>query len=413
MQLKKYETGRTDMNGNREVKTVFVGIGGYGAAVLGNLLDRGGDGVVRIVGAADPYAHSSPCAPRLEKAGVPIYGDMEEMLGELCDGADAPELAVISTPIQFHRRQIEAALSRGINLICEKPLSGDISDIAPIEEAVAESGRFAAIGYQWSFSDAVCRLKKDILSGVFGRAVNMKTMVLWPRDKKYFTRSTRWAGKLRASDGTQILDSIANNATAHYIHNILYLLGDAPDSSARPVRVNATLLRTNDIETFDSVTADFELDNGAKGFYVASHATDENIDPVFEYIFEKGRVIYPDAEHRIRAIMDDGSEKVYGDPFAGGASEKVIKCARAIIDGSKDIPCPVSAAAEQVRFISMLHSYNRIYDTSESAVVDTSERMYVKGLSQALKECYKEEKLLSQTDYFDGIVRKVEENADV
>jgi len=41
------------------------------------------------------------------------------------------------------------------------------------------------IGYQWSYSEGIQSLKKDILSGLFGKPIRMKSLCLWPRDFAY------------------------------------------------------------------------------------------------------------------------------------------------------------------------------------------------------------------------------------
>ena len=49
-------------------------------------------------------------------------------------------------------------------------------------------------------------------------------MVSFPRPLSYFKRND-WAGHLRTPAGEDVLDSPLNNATAHYLHNMLYVLG--------------------------------------------------------------------------------------------------------------------------------------------------------------------------------------------
>src|SRR5439155_21910363 len=97
-------------------------------------------------------------------------------------------------------------------------------------EAAESAGRFLAIGYQWSYSTAVQALKRDILQGRFGRPLRFRTSVTYPRSKSYFRRNA-WAGRERSEAGDAIYDSPVNNATAHFLHNMLYLLGDVPSTS--------------------------------------------------------------------------------------------------------------------------------------------------------------------------------------
>ena len=66
----------------------------------------------------------------------------------------------------------------------------------------------------------------------FGRPRRFSTLCCWPRDLAYYRRNT-WAGRLRDPDtGGWVLDSPANNAMAHFLHNLLYLAGERPDRSA-------------------------------------------------------------------------------------------------------------------------------------------------------------------------------------
>ena len=68
------------------------------------------------------------------------------------------------------------------------------------------------IGFQWSFADPILDLKRDLLCGVYGRALSGKAIVLWNRDVNYYNRGTGWAGKIKSEDGVYIYDSVASNA---------------------------------------------------------------------------------------------------------------------------------------------------------------------------------------------------------
>jgi hypothetical protein len=76
-------------------------------------------------------------------------------------------------------------------------------------------------------------------------------MIQWPRSRSYYRRGGGWGGRIEMN-GVPVYDSIAANACAHYLHNMLFVLGDAPDESAVPLRVEAECLRANDIENFDT-----------------------------------------------------------------------------------------------------------------------------------------------------------------
>ena len=172
-----------------KVTVGIIGIGGYAEISLDNIfaaLDGGRDDF-EIVAFVDPYPSSSKHYARLREMNVPEFSCVKDMY---CAHIH-PKLCLISTPIQFHTDQICHCHSHFSNVLCEKPMTGDIKDMWMLEHSESDCDGFIAIGYQWSYSDAIQALKKDIMDGVYGKPVNMKTMVKWPRDKKYFKRSSK------------------------------------------------------------------------------------------------------------------------------------------------------------------------------------------------------------------------------
>ncbi len=364
---------------------MFVGVGGFGAVNLKNLLATGREDY-KIVATVDPFAEAPLACPHFKE------------IADVYRAGILPELAVISTPIAFHTPQICECLSHGTNVMCEKPVTGDIADLPLLEEAEKRSGCFVAIGYQWSYSRAIQELKQDILKGLYGKPQMLKTMVLWPRDIAYFTRSSGWAGRI-SYGGRKILDSVINNATAHYLHNILYLLGESVERAVSASQIKATLLRVNDIETFDTVTAAFSLPEGAKGFFVASHASEHASEPVFLYRFEKGSVVFDENSPHIIGTCSDGTVKDYGDPFAEPAN-KICACLDMIKNGEKTPLCGISAASKQALFVAKLHESCAVKPISPALVCRTEEKLYVPTLGEALRSCYEKEELLSESRFF-------------
>jgi len=63
----------------------------------------------------------------------------------------------------------------------------------------------------------------------------------------YFRRND-WVGRIRTDAGHCVFDSPANNAAAHYLHIMLYLLGATREGAAMPASVQAETYRANAIE---------------------------------------------------------------------------------------------------------------------------------------------------------------------
>ena len=207
------------------VRLVMVGVGGYALTYLKKLLDPQCDLPVKLVGGVDPFAKNSPVYNELVAAGVPLYDTVEDFYRE-----QEADLAIIATPIQLHAGQSIYCMEHGSDVLCEKPVCAVIDDVQRMIEARDRTGKRLAIGYQWSYSAAVQRLKQDVLSGRYGRPLRMKTIVLWPRDREYYRRGSGWAAHKKNARGEWILDSVAANATAHYLHNMLYVAGNQVES---------------------------------------------------------------------------------------------------------------------------------------------------------------------------------------
>lgn len=330
-----------------KVKVMLAGIGGYGDGYLRRLFELSDKGSVSVEGLVEPFPQSCRRLDELNARGWKIYATLDEFYAEKdCD------LAFISTPIQFHTRMIMTALSHGSNVLCEKPLTGDERDIDKLIEARDKSGKFVMVGYQWSHSDAILAMKRDIIAGVYGKPEFLKSIVLWPRNKTYFNRGSGWAGKIKDADGTLILDSVANNATAHYLHNIFFTLGETLNTSLEPASVKAELFRANKIENFDTSVISCGFANGAKSLYIASHATEKSFEPTFEYRFEKGVIEFDEGSgRRIVGKLSSGELREYGDPFAAQMNKvdiAVENCSAA----KPFIPCGIEAASAQVRCIA-------------------------------------------------------------
>ncbi len=198
------------------IRIALVGLGGYGQFYLRALLGaatRGYD--IRLVAGIDPEPERCRNLEQLKAAGVPIYPDLARFYDEVAEVSQpAADLVIIAAPIQLHAPLTKLALSQGANVLCEKPVAPTIQEAMGMLEAEKEAEGFVAIGYQWSFSEAIQALKRDVQSGALGQPVRLKTKVLWPRPASYYARNN-WAGGLKTPDGHWILDSPANNATAH------------------------------------------------------------------------------------------------------------------------------------------------------------------------------------------------------
>lgn len=273
-----------------------VGLGGYARAVCDELLaaDHDDRHPVQFVAVAEPQQARHPeMVARLGQAGVDVYERFEDLLE--C-GIEAVWLPL---PIHLHRPFTEQALAAGKAVLVEKPAAGCIEDVDAMIDARNRAGRIVAVGYQDIYDPAVGRLKRRLLDGAIGRIQTATLHACWPRSATYFQRND-WAGRIRC-EGTWVLDSPANNALAHPVNLILFLLGDRLDRSARPVEVETELYRAGDIENFDTIGMRVDLAGGASVLVLLTHACAALRDVHIAITGESGSVEADASAYRIQS----------------------------------------------------------------------------------------------------------------
>jgi predicted dehydrogenase len=371
----------------RTVRVLVVAIGGYGFYYLKTLLDQFGPAGAKVAGIVDPEAQRSPAWPAVVQLGVPVYPTIEEFYAA---GHEA-DLAVIASPIHYHVAQSAVALAHGSNVLCDKPLGATIQEADALIAARDRSRRWVMIGYQWSFSAAILALKHDILAGLFGRPQRFSALCCWPRDTAYYGRNT-WAGRLReAATGRLVLDGPANNAMAHFLHNLFFVLGRAPHLSACPHEIQAELYRAYSIESYDTAACRTITDEGVETCFYASHATDRAIEPRFRFEFEDAVVTCGEGRPTIVATDFRGHAKDYGAPDDTAQFRKLFAAVEATWH-EVPVVCGPEAARSQTLAINGMHESAPEAAGFPSGLVSRGgepERVAVGGLADMLADCYR------------------------
>ncbi len=370
---------------------VLVGTSGMGFFYLKTLLEEFSPEALELKAAVDPFPERSDLFSELKSRGIPVY----DSLSDFYQRGQRAELVVISSPIHYHVPQSCEALRFGSHVLCEKPLGATVQEADRLIQSRDEAGCWVMIGYQWSYSEAIQVLKRDIRQGNFGKPIRLKTLCLWPRDKTYYQRSS-WAGRKKDEAGNWILDSPANNAMAHFLHNLFYVLGERVDSSASPAEVSAELYRAYPIENFDSAACRAMTEEGTELLFYASHAVFQEKGPMFSFEFEKATVTYGETSDDIVAVGLDGKEKHYGSPDAEHPLRKLFEAVASARE-SKLIVCGPEASRPQTLCINGIQeSVPEIGSFPDSMIQREGERCGVEGLAEALYDCYQKGALPSE-----------------
>ncbi|MGN1164607.1 MAG: Gfo/Idh/MocA family protein [Candidatus Ornithospirochaeta sp.] len=364
------------------MRVLLCGMGGYGENYVKEYLSRDVLGST-LVAIADPFASKSPLYGEVVERGIPVYSSPEEFFA-----SSKADLTVISSPIHTHYPYVMLALENGSNVLTEKPVCFDESQIDAMEEKSRETGLFVAVGYQLCFSKDVLEMKKDILSGVYGKAVRFRTLRLMRRNDIYYSRSA-WAGALLCH-GEKVFDSPFTNACAHQYQNMVFLLGKKMDESAESVECEGSLYRVRPtITNADTASLMFVTTEGVRLYYYSSHAVDETkVGPWSRYEFENGFI--EETDKGFVGHTADGRTMDYTLINKGERLEKLWECVRCVEEKREPV-CTLRTSREHTHAV-LLAQDKGVVDISACAVsrTDDKDSIYytVPGMGKALQDAY-------------------------
>jgi predicted dehydrogenase len=115
----------------------------------------------RVVAVCDPDA--AKAAKRAEEFSIPhVYRDADEMFA-----AEAIEALDVASPRQTHAGWVDAAAVRGIDVLCQKPLTPTFAESAALVRRVEGKSRLMA-HENWRFRPWYRELKRWIVAGELG-----------------------------------------------------------------------------------------------------------------------------------------------------------------------------------------------------------------------------------------------------
>jgi hypothetical protein len=197
--------------------------------------------------------------------------------------------------------------------------------------------------------------------------------------------------------GAWVLDSPANNAMAHFLHNALFVLGPAMTHSALPAAVTAELARAYPIESADTAACRVLTDGGCEVLFLASHVTEGIIEPRFRLECDGGVIVYGESGRHVVGTTSDGRVTDYGDPDATHQFQKLFAAIdRVGLPG--DTMCGAEAAAAQTACMIAMHESAARIVTFPALLRRglPDERVHVLRLEEELLRCYQASVLPSE-----------------
>lgn len=163
---------------------------------------------VKLVGVADTDLRAAKAAG--ESFGVPAFEGMDALLQ-----ATTPDAVILCTPPSTHRALTETALSAGIHVLCEKPLTLCVDDAVAMVQAATRARRHLMMASKFRYVQDIIHAKGMIASGILGEIILYENEFCSHVDMK-----NRWNATREIGGGGVLIDN-----GSHSVDIFRYLFG--------------------------------------------------------------------------------------------------------------------------------------------------------------------------------------------
>lgn len=240
----------------KRLKAAVVGMGFIGVAHVEALRRVP---YVDVVAIADPFGAKE----KAERLGVPAsFADYKEMM-DVCK----PDCVHVCTPNSMHMEVVMAAIERGINVVCEKPMARNAKEAQQMVDAIKKSGLVGALNFHNRFYPIPYRMRRMVQNSDLGQVYHVQGGYLqdWLQHKTDFSWKllSDQCGKTRATAdlGSHWMD-LAEYVTSQKITEVF-----AEFKTVYPQRTQMTSEgpKDVDIDTEDFSVILVRFDGGAVG----------------------------------------------------------------------------------------------------------------------------------------------------
>lgn len=210
-----------------------------------------------------------------KKFHITPYSNYKEMIEK-----ENLDVVHICLPHYLHVEVSEYAFKKGVNVLCEKPMSIDYQSAIRCVNKAKESHVSYGVIFQCRYDDATELVKKRLDDGSLGKIKFAKSILTWNRNKEYYS-SSNWKGTWEKEGGGVVIDQ-----AIHSIDMVNYLINDEFD------QVKCSFKNHNHpyLKVEDTAEGYITYKNGAiYTFYcMNNYGDDEPIE--IDFICEKGKV---------------------------------------------------------------------------------------------------------------------------
>ena len=209
---------------------------------------------------------NAACGDFLQVAKDRVYPDYQTMAEAESQRSDGIDFVVIVTPNVTHYDIAKAFLSKGIHIVCEKPLCWEVWQAEELEALAKEKGVLFCVTYGYSGFPMLKQARQLVRDGLLGDIVNVNAEYLqeWLIDDiGAGDLSTLKLSMWRKDPNVAGISNCTGDIGSHVEHTVSYVTGlrlkrvaAVLNHFGQPLDLNANML--------------VELENGANGVYCAS-----------------------------------------------------------------------------------------------------------------------------------------------
>jgi predicted dehydrogenase len=313
-----------------------------------------------------------------------VHASYEQMLDAEAANLDA---IVVLTPVADHARMIEDCLERGLHVISEKPLTGSVAECKRLEQALAGSGKFLAVTFNYTGYPMIRELRELVRRGDFGSIHSVRLTM----QQEGFSRRDADGKPLtpqswRLEDG--VIPTVSLDLGTHVLHLLEFVVGKVPaEVSSRMGSFGSFRQVVDDVDVLINCTdgsfAHAWWSKSALGhsnglsievFGTEGSAKWVQVDPEFLYLRDNGGL--ETKAHRGSRGTLVANEPRYNRFKAGhpsGFIEAFANCYVSIADGLDRLEAGDQDSGD---YVFGLHNSLRVLTTLESATAAAQSRAW-------------------------------------
>jgi len=199
----------------------MVGTGHRGTGMWGKDIFERYSNEIEFVGLCDKNGKRAEAGKKLIGASCPTFTNFDEMVAKT-----RPELLMVTTMDSTHHQFITSALSKGIDVITEKPMVTEASQAQAVLDAEKKYNRKITVAFNYRYAPKHQKIKELLMSGEIGKVTSVDFS--WYLDTSHGADYFRRWHRLKSGGGSLWV----HKATHHFDLINWWLAADPVEVSA-------------------------------------------------------------------------------------------------------------------------------------------------------------------------------------